>query len=427
MIASFARVLLVAGALTALTGAPALAQDATDDVPASSPVFSTIYKFQGGARARWPRGGVAVAADGTIYGTTLYGGDCETCGVIYKLAPPAKGKTAWAYTILHKFVLAKNGIAPTGPLTLFNGSLYGAASAGGNPSCGCGVVFKITPSGSYTVLHTFSPSKIGSTPISGLLIDSGGTIYGNTDSGGKHGAGIIYKLSTAGGGFTVLHDFAGDFNGGPQGEMIFGEDGAIYGTQFGGGKYNQGVIFRITKAGAYTVLYDFKGVNQPGNSTDGADPEGRLTLGSDGTIYGTTTFGGTPSGYGTAWSIKKAGSKWDYKQLYIFAGNGHPLDANLPHSGLVAGPAGSLYGTGAGGGKFQEGAIYQLTPPATAGQKWGYKTLHSFNGRDPHGDTPYPDIVVHKGTIYGGTLSGGYITNSGDCINGCGTIFSYQP
>jgi len=425
MIVWFRRALGTAAALVALAAAPALAQDAAE-TPAAAAAFSTLYKFLGGVHARWPRGGVVVAGNGTIYGTTLYGGNCSTCGVVYRLAPPPKGQTGWTYTILHKFVLFKDGIGPTGPLTLYQGDLYGTTSAGGDTSCGCGVVFKITPAGAYTRLHTFTPSKKGSTPISGLLIDDAGNMYGNTSAGGKHGAGVIYKLAAAGG-YSVLHDFAGGFNGGPQGEMIFGKDGAIYGTQFGGGKYNQGVIFRITTGGAYSVLYDFLGVNQPGNSTDGADPEGRLVLGADGTIYGTTTFGGTPSGYGTAWSIKKAGSKWDYKQLYIFAGAGHPLDANLPHSGFIAGPGGSLYGTGAGGGDHQQGALYQLTPPAKAGKKWGYKTLHSFNGRDPHGDSPYADIVVHKGTIYGSTLTGGHITSSGDCINGCGTVFSYQP
>ena len=212
----------------------------------------------------------------------------------------------------------------------------------------------------------FSQWPQGTTPIGGLLIDTDGTMYGTTSSGGtgavgvhnSNGAGVIYKISTSGGGFTKLHDFDGDLNGGPQGEMIFGADGAIYGTTYGGGQYNEGVIFRMTKAGGYQVIYNFMGVNQPGGSTDGAQPEGRLALGPDGTIYGTTSFGGTPSGYGTAWSIKLVNGTWVYKQLYRFGSPG-----NLPHSGLIMGSDGTLYGTGAGGGAYQSGVIYRLLPP----------------------------------------------------------------
>jgi uncharacterized repeat protein (TIGR03803 family) len=425
----------LAGALSValLCASPALAQDSSrgsDSAPlpvesAATPTFTTIYRFLGGANARWPRGGVYVTGNGEVFGTTLYDGDCSTCGVVYRLTPPPKGKTVWTYKILKKFVLYKDGIGPTGPLAFYNGNLYGTTSAGGDTSCGCGTVFRISPTGAYKTLHVFKPSKLGSTPISGLLIDKDGTMYGNTSAGGAHGSGIIYKLTQAGG-FSILYNFPGNFNGGPQGEMIFGKDGAIYGTQFGGGKYNQGLIFRITKGGSYSVLYNFKGVNQPGNSTDGAQPEGRLVLGKDGTIYGTTTFGGTPSGYGTAWSIKHVGTKWVYKQLYIFAGQGHNNDANLPHSGFIAGPGGSLYGTGAGGGTYQSGALYQLLPPKPGTTRWTYRTLHSFKGRDPNGDTPYGDITSRLGTIYGENLSGGHVGSS-NCNDGCGTVFTYKP
>ena len=232
---------------------------------------------------------------------------------------------------------------------------------------------------------TFGPisGKNGTTPIGGLLIDSNGIMYGTTEGGGVHHSGIIYKLSVNGGGFTILHHFAGNYTSGPQGEMIFGRDGAIYGTTYGGGKFNQGAVFRITKAGVYQDIYDFKGVNQPGGSHDGANPEGRLALGADGTIYGTTSFGGSPSGYGTAWSLKKIGTKWIYAQLYIFGSPG-----NLPHSGLVKAPGG-YYGTGAGGGKYQEGVIYKLVPPVAPDKKWTYVLLHSFTGRNVNGNIPY--------------------------------------
>lgn len=412
---------------------PALAQEAPtppiDVFPSAVPapqvataanVLTTLYRFPGGSVGYSPRGGLVMDAAGRLYGTTQYDGLCSTCGIIYKLTPPAPGKTAWTFGFMHKFKLGTDGIHPTAPLTLFKGVIYGTTSAGGDPSCGCGTVFKITLAGAYSILHVFSPSAKGSTPIGGLLIDADGTMYGTTSAGGLHGSGVIFKL-TAGGGYSILHHFAGNFDGGPQGELMFGKDGAIYGTQFGGGLYNQGTVFRITKAGGFQVLYNFKGVNQPGGSHDGANPEGRLALAADGTIYGTTTFGGSPSGYGTAWSIKQNGTKWTYKQLYIFGSPG-----NLPHSGLVrVGTA--YYGTGAGGGQFQEGVIYKLVPPVAPSTKWTYVLLHSFTGRNPNGNIPYGVLLYAKQMFYGMNLLGGHVVSTGECNDGCGTVFQFKP
>src|SRR5262249_37715524 len=229
----------------------------------------------------------------------------------------------------------------------------------------------------------------GTTPIGGLLI-SNGTIYGTTDGGGtngaivkgSNGAGIIYSLSTTGSGFTVLHSFDGSANGGPQGKIILGQDGALYGTQFGGGQYNQGVIWRMPIGGTYQVLYNFQGNIQPGPSTDGADPEGRLALGPDGTIYGTTSFGGNPSGDGTAWSIKLTTGTRVYNQIYKFNGN---TGGSLPHSGLIWAADGPLYGTTAGGGQYGGGTFYKLVPN---GSSWTYVTLHNFIPLDPNGNSP---------------------------------------
>jgi uncharacterized repeat protein (TIGR03803 family) len=396
------------------------------------PPFTTLYRFNGRSEVRWPRGGVAMDGVGNLYGTTLYGGSCETCGVIYRLKPPGPKGTSWTFARLHSGILFDQGIAPIAPVTIVGNVIYGTMSAGGDPLCGCGVVFKILTDGTgYQELHRFTrtlPAQPvnGSTPIGGVIV-VGSNIYGTTNSGGKHGAGVLYKVSTTGSGFQVLHHFAGDPNGGPQGELLLGKDGFIYGTQFGGGKYNQGMVFRISKSGQnFLVLHDFLGVNQPGNSTDGANPEGRLAQGNDSTIYGTTSFGGTPSGYGTAWSLKLDGGQWVYAQLRIFAGS-DPNDANLPHSGLVIDSAGVLYGTGAGGGLYQSGAVYKLMPPASAGGVWGYQTLYSFKSRDTDGDAPYGDILLAKHVLYGVDLTGGDISFSGTCINGCGTVFRVSP
>jgi uncharacterized repeat protein (TIGR03803 family) len=398
------------------------ASQAATEVPAPDAFatgLNTLYRFPSGPRGRWPRGGVAVDEQGNVYGTTLYDGDCSTCGIVYKLAPKGGG---WTFTALRLFKLGHDGIGPVAPLTLRGNMLYGAASAGGNPHCGCGLIFRIGTNGKgYKVLHKFGARGQGWTPIGGLLIDGNGTIYGTTSSGGAHDAGVLFKLPT-GGGYSILHHFTGDFNGGPQGDLIFGADGAIYGTQFGGGRYNQGTVFRMTKGGSFTVLHHFLGVDQPGNSTDGAHPEGRLALAANGAIYGTTTFGGTPSGYGTAWSVQEKNGRWVYKQIHIFTKKDR-LEANTPHSGLVFGPGGDLYGIGSGGGKWQGGAIYRF---AKSGADWIYKTLYSFRERTANGDVPWGYPTVKNGIIYSTALSGGKVGAPG-CIDGCGTTFAFKP
>jgi uncharacterized repeat protein (TIGR03803 family) len=412
------RALLRAAVFFSLITTPALAAGS----------LNTLYKFPSGANGDFPRGGLAMDGAGNLYGTTRYDGNCSTCGIIYKLVPPSDGSSTWTYSVLHDFELDDGGgIDPSTPLTYFKGVLYGTAQGGGDQACGCGTVFSITPGGKYTLLHTFDPSdeSQGATPTGGLLIASDGTMYGTTSTGGANDSGIVYKLSTSGGGFQILKSFdnyQGNPTAGPSGELIFGKDGAIYGTTYGGGLYDQGVIFRMTTGGSYLVLYNFKGVNQPGNSSDGAQPEGRLALGPDGTIYGTTGFGGSPSGYGTAWSIKQNGSTWDYKQLYIFGSPG-----NLPHSGLILGNDGDLYGTGAGGGNYQSGVIYRFLPPATANGTWTYQLLHSFIGRDPNGDDPTADLLYANGKFYGTNLTGGDITDCPSAPGGCGTVFMFSP
>jgi uncharacterized repeat protein (TIGR03803 family) len=294
----------------------------------------------------------------------------------------------------------------------------------------------LTDGSGYQEFRVFGPNLSkpanGTTPIGGLLID-GDTMYGTTSAGGEHGSGVLNKLSTSGSGFQVLHQFAGyqgQQTGGPQGELLLGQDGFIYGTQFGGGKYDQGTIFRISKTGSgFEVLHDFLGTIQPGNSTDGADPEGRLAQGADGTIYGTTTFGGTPTGYGTAWSLKLTGGKWVYKQLRRFAAGSHFNDANLLHAGLVIDTNGVLYGADAGGGVYQGGAVYELTPPATVSGEWGYKTLMSFKQRNTNGDDPYAPLLLHDHLLYGANISGGDFTPACNAVSndGCGTVFRINP
>jgi uncharacterized repeat protein (TIGR03803 family) len=382
--------------------------------------FSTLHRFSNAGH--WPVGGVAVDAAGNIFGTTFYGGNCPACGVIFELVKPTAAGRPWTYRSLHNFGVGWDGFAPIAPLRIVNGVIFGTTSKGGDPVCRCGEVFKLTPSGSgyrYQVLHRFNGAR-GATPIGGVIVGSTGTIVGTTSSGGANQAGVIYKITPAGA-FSVLHHFSGPINWGQQGELAFGKDGAIYGTTFGGGRYGQGTVFRITSAGAYSTIYDFRGWFH-GLPRDSGNPAGRLAIGPDGTIYGTTAYKTIANGR-TAYSLtppRTAGGAWTYEQLYVF---GTTMRPRGPH-GLVSDLAGNLYGTSAGGGTFDGGTLFRLSRSASG--VWTAPVLHHFKKQDAHGAAP-SDIVISKGVIYGATLNGGNMTSA--CRlgqTGCGTVFSYK-
>jgi uncharacterized repeat protein (TIGR03803 family) len=396
-------------ALIALGGCHLTLRDNGGGGNGAGRAFATLHRFSGNAGGNFPNG-VIVDANGVIFGTTQGGGNCASCGVIFRLKQTGSGR--WSYTVLHRFVTSKGGIKPLGRLALHDSKLYGTASAGGDPACNCGVVFRINTDGSgFAVVHTFKTGAQGATPTGGVLIDTDGTIYGTTAAGGANGAGVVFRIAP-GGAFAVLHDFLGLAGSGPKGELIFGADGAIYGTQFGGGAFNRGTIFRITKAGAYTVLHDFAGF-QNSQNTDGASPDGALALGSDETIYGTTSTGGNVN-FGTAWSIKPNGSA--YRQLHSFVSG----EATVPHSGLTIGTDDTLYGAGASGGANGDGALFSLKPGGR------YATLRSFNASTSGGDSPQSPLALSSDTLYGTTLVGGN-PSSTTCSGGCGTVFSFKP
>ena len=194
-------------------------------------------------------------------------------------------------TVLHSFAFAGDGTHPDGALIEgTDGNFYGMTSAGGSANTGNGTVFKLTPAGAETVLYSFAgaPSD-GNLPYAvRLLQGSDGNFYGTTEGGGTNNLGIVFRL-TAAGIETVLYSFSGGPNDGdsPVGNLIEGSDGSLYGTTAFGGAYGKGSVFKLTPSGTATLLYSFSG-----SRGDGTEPNAGLTLGSDGTVYGTTNSGG---------------------------------------------------------------------------------------------------------------------------------------
>ncbi len=242
-------------------------------------------------------GSVMQASDGNFYGVTFNGGD-GAGGALWQLVA-----NSWTLNLLFSFDTQDTGIYPTVTLVQGrDGQLYGMTPHGGTglPNCAsyCGTLFKITLSGHETVLYNFcsqSNCTDGTTPDARLTQGSDGNFYGSTFAGGADGAGVIFKF-TPGGTYTVLHTFTGSDGSGVLAPLLQGSDGNFYGTASRGGAHGYGVIFQITPSGAYTVLHSF-------NNADGANPQGEIVEDSHGNFYGTTLNGGA-SGDGTVFKFQ---------------------------------------------------------------------------------------------------------------------------
>jgi uncharacterized repeat protein (TIGR03803 family) len=384
--------------------------------------FSVLYTFTGKGGDNPPAGLVRDSA-GNLYGTSASGSD--GVGTVLKLSLGKDG--AWKETVLYRF---QSGLPPEGLLTLDSASnLYGTTTFGG----GGGTVFKVTKGGKETLLYSFcslANCADGSGPNGGMVRDAAGNLYGTTILGGNGGECC-------------------------------------------------GTVFKLTKSGEETVLYNFCSV---ANCADGAFPIGGgetfplqgLVRDAAGNLYGTTPNGGNAAfcgddrGCGIVFKVDTSGKE---TVLYNFcsvakcadgfypetaliqdaAGNlyGTTTDGGVHHqygtvfkvdttgretvlysfpgrrsvgevqpSGLVMDTAGNLYGTTLWGGAFHEGSVFEVT---TSGKT---RTLHSFtDGTD--GGIPFGLVLDSAGNLYGTTLSGG---NFNDCNGvGCGTLFELTP
>jgi len=324
-----------------------------------SGTLTLLHTFAGGTGDGGnPSGSLVEGSDGNFYGVTVKGGSAGD-GTVFRLTPSGE------VTVLHSFAAgASDGATPyAGLIEGSDGSFYGTTEGGG--TSGAGTVFKITASGSFTLLYSFpsitasdgSFTSDGSIPEGGLVEGSDGNFYGMTPAGGANGWGTIYQI-TPSGAFTLLHTFAQAANNGiyGTGNLIQGSDGRFYGMARDGGTNNAGIVFTITSSGSFTVVYSFTGGNN-----DGGAPYGSLVEGSDGNFYGMAQ-GGTIPVYGTAFQITPSGS---VTLLHDFTG----ADGKFPYGNLVEGSDGSLYGFTSRGGASDDGTIFKLVPsPALPSQ-----------------------------------------------------------
>jgi uncharacterized repeat protein (TIGR03803 family) len=251
-----------------------------------------LHSFGKGKEGRQPRAGVT-ALNGVLYGTTFQGG-IHGAGTVFSVT------TTGSEHVLHNFTSSNisDGYEPLAGLTALNGNLYGTtASGGGYGSCsGQGTVFKITPAGKETILHSFGCGlNDGNSPWSGLIAVKG-VLYGATTAGGIYQSqGTVYSITPAGK-ETVLYSFQAQGDGvSPQSSLI-SLNGVLYGTTLRGGTNDAGVVFSVDAAGHGKVLHSF------GAKGDGLLPQGGLTN-LNGALYGTTEGGGNYRNNGTIYAL----------------------------------------------------------------------------------------------------------------------------
>jgi uncharacterized repeat protein (TIGR03803 family) len=285
-------------------------------------VLTTIYAFclqTNCSDGEFPEAALVLATDGNFYGTTASGG-AAGYGTVFRITIEGQLTTLYTFCTLAN---CADGKQPTGALIqATDGNYYGTTEFGGVGVCsfgGCGTIFKITSSGVLTTLHSFEGSD-GSIPVAGLVEATNGELYGTTDAGGSDecslGCGTVFKISR-GGKYTLLHKFDASTQG-PEGALIQGADGNLYGTTHGVSR-GDGTVFKMTPEGAMTILLRF-------NGTNGAGPSDGLVQANDGNFYGTTSAGGAYDG-GTVFSFTPNGT---LTTLYNFCYQSNCADGESP-------------------------------------------------------------------------------------------------
>lgn len=411
--------------------------------------FVLLHNFTGSPDGSNSPAGLVEDAAGNFYGTTsqggITGGACRTlgCGTVFKT--DEAGKEA----VLHRFAGQPDGATPLAALVLdAAGNMYGTTSQGGTSNLG--TVFKVDSAGNESVLYSFMGEPDGADPVADLVLDATGNIYGTTSLGGSSNLGTVFKLDSAGK-ESVLYSFSGEPDGStPMTGLILDENGNMYGTTFEGGagpctvtKRDRstphatcGVVFELDSTGTETVLHNFTG------EPDGANPAGDLVRDNTGNLYGTTSAGGTvcitiapplpgqgPStvlNCGTVFKLDPTG-----KETLLHSFNGAP-DGAIPFGALIRDATGNLYGTTSQGGtgacwvssglvgseNLGCGSIFEVAAAGSA------RVLYSFTGTGLDWAPKAGLALDPSGSVFGTATQGG--VTGGECGDfGCGVAFKF--
>jgi uncharacterized repeat protein (TIGR03803 family) len=360
----------------------------------------TFYSL-GGTAGSYPLAGLTQGLDGNFYGTTSNGGSFSN-GAVFRV--DGSGINA----PLHSFNPSE-GYVPYASLVedlASPGTFYGALAFGGPSSqffCNGGSVFKVTTSGGFSLLHAFDQCVGTAERYPYALVRAGdGTLYGATQSGGAADGGAVFSMTSSGGSYLVVHPLNSATEGSnPVQGLILASDGNLWSTTQYNGPSGRGSVFKVNPAGTGFTAFPFPG-------TEGNNPLARVIQATDGNFYGTTQFGGTFN-QGSVFKMTPAGA---VTLLHSF----NSADGDGPTAGLIQGTDGNLYGTTETGGSCSSGTLFKLTLAGTL------TVLHHFSNGSGEacplndGYSPRGDLVQGAdGDLYGVTLYGG--------TSGYGTVF----
>ncbi len=388
--------------------------------------FNSVWSTIGGG----PIGPMVLGGNGSFYGLTSMGADSSGAlyGAAFKVAPNG------GLTLLHQFCTqgpCTDGYQPEGPLVAAtNGNFYGVTFGGGANNAG--VVFQLTSAGAESVIYTFCPQTDsnnycidGDGAVGGLVQGKDGSLYGTTSAGGTYNGGTLFKVST-GGGLTTLVNFCGACatGGGPSATLTVGSDGSLYGSTTIGGAYGNasygGTIFKYSPgANSVTTIHSFC---QGGSlCPDGLTP-GTMFQATNGLLYGTTYSGGAHND-GSIFSISTTGT---FNSIYSFCSTSACKDGAHPQGGLIQTSDGAIYGTagfGGLGGGHSGGVVFKLSGGTTYGVVYNFCATSDYNGSYcVDGAGPDGLVLSSNGQIFGSTLRGGG-TNGSD-NEGAGMVFT---
>ena len=336
--------------------------------------------------------------------------------------------------MLHSFSGGSDGVGGGAVTPDRRGNLYGASMGGGSLNCrlGCGVIWELTPPQSsegwtFATLYDFTGGSDGAYPNGGLLLGPSGDLYGTTTWDGAHNYGTAFELSSGSNGWslTTLHAFCSEpppncVDGGTSAGLVWGPGDEPYGTSPYGGTHEGGAIFKLVPGSGrwtYSVLHSFQSSSYGHSAPGGSDPYDGLVMDQSANLYGTTYDGGV--GYGVVFELTLNAGHWQEHVLHRFTGFSDGAETS---SGVTLDTAGNLYGTTLiGGGKNGCtggcGTVYKVAPQHNG--RWRETLIHTF-GNGHNGAWPYGGVVMEKaGNLYGFALGPGGAS--------CNVIYKLAP
>ncbi len=393
--------------IQAIDTAGATATDSTTSVVVSAArALVTLATFTGSSTGATPLGGLIADAAGDLFGTTSLGGG-DSDGTVFEIAKSG-GVYASTPATLVTFNGSNGALPQAGLITDAAGDLLGTTAGGG--ADGAGTVFEITlSSGSYsnspTTLATFADTNnIGYRPVAGVIADTAGDLFGTVHFPSGANDGAVFEIANGTTTVTQVVGFTGGEDGGvPKGALLLDAAGDLFGTTNIGGAGGQGTVFEIANtatgyATTATPLVSFTG------GDDGANPLGGLITDANGDLFGTTSNGGH-DGDGTVFEIANTATGYATTATPLATFDGTGNGAN-PADTLIADAAGDLFGTTQNGGADGHGTVFEIANTAT-GYAISPITLGTFNGTG-NGANPYGGLIADPaGDLFGTTQNGG--------------------